>query len=70
MVQIADLTVLGKSYFRIIWDQWRVEFFPEFRDHYICCDPDTGEIRAERMYFQEKGYKMNFERVKKKQIQF
>ena len=26
MVQIADLTVLGKSYFRIIWDQWRVEF--------------------------------------------
>ena len=25
MVQIADLTVLGKSYFRIIWDQWRVE---------------------------------------------
>ena len=39
---------LGKSYFRIIWDQWRVEFFPEFRDHYICCDPDTGEIRAEK----------------------
>lgn len=26
MVQIADLTVLGKSYFRIIWDQWRVSF--------------------------------------------
>ena len=20
----------------------------EFRDHYICCDPDTGEIRAEK----------------------
>lgn len=48
MVQIADLTVLGKSYFRIIWDQWCVEFLPEFRDHYICCDPDTGEIRAEK----------------------
>jgi hypothetical protein len=48
MVQIADLTVLGKSYFRIIWDQWCVEFLPEFRDHYICCDPDTGEIRTEK----------------------
>ena len=44
----ADLTVLGKSYFRIICDQWRVELLSEFRDHYICCDPDTGEIRAEK----------------------
>ena len=26
MVQIADLTVLGKSYFRIIWAQCRVSF--------------------------------------------
>ena len=26
MVQIAELTVLGKSYFRIIRDQWRVSF--------------------------------------------
>lgn len=48
MVQIADLTVLGKSYFRIICDQWRVELLSEFRDHYICRDPDTGEIRAEK----------------------
>ena len=67
-MQIADLTVLGKSYFRIIWDQWRVELLSEFRDHYICCDPDTGGIRAEkRMYFQEKRYKMNFERVKREE---
>lgn len=48
MVQIADFTVLGKSYFRIIWDQWRVEFLSEFRDHYIYCDPDTGGIRTEK----------------------
>lgn len=70
MVQIADLTVLGKSYFRIIWDQWRVSFLSSEIITFAVILILARSGRKKNVFSGE-GYKMNFERVKeKKQIQF
>lgn len=37
----------GKKLFPDYWGSMAC-VLPEFRDHYICCDPDTGGIRAEK----------------------
>ncbi len=65
MVQIADLTVWEKAISGLFGING-CGVPSEFRDHYICCDPDTGEIGRKKNVFSGKGYKMNFERVKRR----